>query len=184
MILHENHENGDPPAPGRRNSMYYCTISHDMGSSFRWIPIIFMFFMKSTNFHEITINHKNVYFAVLVRNSMIYPKRACGYLWIRLYIVRSTASVAKGTTLGHENQKAHHFYGVSWFSWKSWFMENCEIHVKSTRKQPSAPEVKTAVIHMPFYMVRRPLGYFGSQNGEIHWSSLNLAGFHHLVKCG
>ena len=44
MILHENHENWDPPAPGRRNSMYYCTISHDMGSSFRWIPIIFMFF--------------------------------------------------------------------------------------------------------------------------------------------
>ena len=44
MILHENHENWDPPAPGRRNSMYYCTISHDMGSSFRWIPTIFMFF--------------------------------------------------------------------------------------------------------------------------------------------
>ena len=62
MILHENHGNGDPPAHGRRNSMYYCTISHDMGSSFRWIPIIFMFFMKSTNFHEITINHKNCVF--------------------------------------------------------------------------------------------------------------------------
>ena len=44
MILHENHENWDPPAPGRRNSMYYYTISHDMGSSFRWIPIIFIFF--------------------------------------------------------------------------------------------------------------------------------------------
>ena len=55
MILHENHENGDPPAPGRRNSMYYCTISHDMGSSFRWIPNIYTFSMKSTHFHEITI---------------------------------------------------------------------------------------------------------------------------------
>ena len=55
MILHENHENWDPPEPGRRNSMYYCTISHDMGSSFRWIPIISMFFMESTNLHEITM---------------------------------------------------------------------------------------------------------------------------------
>ena len=33
---------------------------------------------------------------------------------------------------------------------------------------------------MPFYMVRRPLGYFGRQNGGIHWFSLNLAEFHHF----
>ena len=30
-------------------------------------------------------------------------------------------------------------------------------------------------------MVRRPLGYFGSQNGEIHWFSLNLAEFHYFL---
>ena len=58
MKWHENHGIGCTPAPGRRNSMYYCTILHDLGGQFRWIPIIFMFFMKSTDFHEMTINHK------------------------------------------------------------------------------------------------------------------------------
>ena len=55
MKWHENHGIGCTPAPGRRNSMYYCTILHVLGSQFRWILIIFMFFMKSNDFHEMTI---------------------------------------------------------------------------------------------------------------------------------
>ena len=121
MKWHENHEIGCTPAPGLRNSMYYCTILHDLGSSFRWIPIIFMIFHE---IHWFPWNHhkiiKGADFAVLVRNSMIYPKRACGYLWIRLYIVSPTAPAAKGTTFGHENHKFHHFME---------FHENCEMHI-------------------------------------------------------
>jgi len=40
--MHENHELACTPAPGPRNSMYYCTILHVLGSSFRWVSIIFM----------------------------------------------------------------------------------------------------------------------------------------------
>ena len=88
---------------------------------------------------------KSVDFSVLVRNSMIYPKRACGYLWIRLYIASPTASAAKGTTFGHENHKFHHFCGIPWKTVEFMiFMEKCEIHVKSTPKQPSAPEAENS----------------------------------------
>ena len=85
------------------------------------------------NHHKII---KSADFAVLVRNSMISPKGACGYLWIRLYIVSPTAPAAKGTTFGHENHKSHilwksvktcgnhHFYGKVWNSRK--------IHQKAT----------------------------------------------------
>ena len=183
MKWHENHGIWCTPAPGLRNNMYYCTILHDLGSSFRWIPIIFMILHE---IHWFPWNHhkiiKGAEFTVLVRNSMISPKRACGYLWIRLYIVSPTAPAAKGTTFGHENHKFHHFHEIPWKLVEIMiFMEKCEIHVKTTRKQPSAPEVKkTAAIHMPFCMVRRPFGYFGSQNCEIHWFSLNLAEFHHF----
>ena len=76
---------------------------------------------------------------------MIYPKRACGYLWIRLYIASPTASAAKGTTFGHENHKIHHFCGIPWKTAEFMiFMGKCEIHVKSTPKQPSAPEAENS----------------------------------------
>ena len=54
MQWHENHGIGCTPAPGLRNSMYYYTILHDLGSSFRWIPIIFMFFHE---IHSFLWNH-------------------------------------------------------------------------------------------------------------------------------
>ena len=119
---------------------------HDLGSSFRWIPIIFMNFRETQRFPW--IQHKiiqSVDFAVLVRNSMIYPKGACGYLWIRLYIVSPTAPAAKGTTFGHENREFHHFNGIPWKLVKFMiFMEKCEIHVKFIRNQPSAPEAENS----------------------------------------
>ena len=94
---------------------------HDLGSSFRWIPIIFM------DFHEIQwfpwIHHKIIKswdFAVLERNSMINPKGACGYLWIRLYIVSPTAPAAKGTTFGNETHGFHHFLEFHEMLWNSW----------------------------------------------------------------
>ena len=94
------------------------------------------------NHHEII---KSADFAVLVRNSMLYRKRACGYMWIRLYIVSPTAPAAKGATFGHENHKSQHFYGISWKLVKIMiFMEKCESHIKSTRKQPSAPEAENS----------------------------------------
>ena len=146
MKWHENHGIWCTPAPGLRNSMYYCTILHDLGSSFRWIPIIFMIFHE---IHWFPWNHhkiiKGADFAVLVRNSMISPKRACGYLWIRLYIVSPTAPAAKGTTFGHENHKFHHFHEISWKLVEIMiFMEKCEIHVNFIRKQPSAPEAENS----------------------------------------
>ena len=58
------------------------------------------------------------------------------------------------------------------------FMEKCEIHVKSTRKQPSAPEAENSSNSYAFYMVRRPFGCFWSQNGGIHGISHILAEFH------
>ena len=143
---------------------------------FSWNPLISM---KST------LNHKNVYFAVLVRNSMIYPKRACGYLWIRLYIVRSTASVAKGTTLGHGNQKFHQFYEFSWFSWNSWFYgkvwNSRKIHPKATfRARGKSSSNSYAFLH-------------GSEAVRVlwepeWWNSLIFTRFSRippfLVKCG
>ena len=121
---------------------------------------------------------KSVDFSVLVRNSMNYPKRACGYLWIRLYIASPTASAAKGTTFGHEKHKFHHFYGISWKCGIHDFMEKCEIHVKSTRKQPSAPAAENSSNSYAFYMVRRPFGCFWSQNCGIHYISPIVAEFH------
>ena len=115
-----------PPGTGEDAECTYFTmksrdftINHDCTRSSR-------FFM---NYHEIHrfpwIHHKiikSVDFAVLVRDSMIYPKRACGYLWIRLYIASPTAPAAKGTTCGGENQKFHHFMEFHENLWNSWFL--------------------------------------------------------------
>ena len=116
MKIHENCRFVCTPAPGHRNSMYYCTILHDLGSSFRWIPVIFMIFMEKHRFSW--IHHKIIKscdFTLSVRKSMIYPEKACGYLWIRLYIVSPTGQAAKGIPSGQETHEFHKFNVFSWF---------------------------------------------------------------------
>ena len=115
MKWNENHEIWCTPAPGLRNSMYYCTILHDLGSSFRWIPIIFMIFHEihwfPRNHHKII---KGADFAVLVRNSMIHPKKGMRIPVHSLVYSKSYGPGREGYYFWPRTHEFHHFSACSW----------------------------------------------------------------------
>ena len=156
-----------------------------MGSSFRWIPNFYNFSWNPLISIKSQLNHKKCVFCGFSEefhdlsqkgmripvNSLVYSKvygLGCegDHSWPR------KSEIPSFLWNFMIFMKFMIFYGKVWNSRKN--------HPKATFR---ARGKKTAAIHMPFCMVRRPFGYFGSQNGGIHWISPILADYHlFLVK--
>ncbi len=79
MILPETREVGILRCPCAELICLTVLFRMLWGAYFGVPPPFSCFYMQSINFHEITMDYrKNMYFALLVRNSIFYPERACG----------------------------------------------------------------------------------------------------------